>query len=403
MVVQSRTGENWDYDVLIVGGSLVGLTLGAWLGQSGLRVLLVEAQRGMAGAPSRVYALMPLTQMIWESLGVWTQIAPRVQPFDHIDLSDQGRNSVHFTPPDLGGKRALGHVAEHGQIWPVLRDFVTQIPSVTYWEGMQLVDFSIGKNVVTIRAQSDDKIISFTVGLLVGADGANSWVRQQAGIGVWGWRYGQSCLTTVIQASHPPVAYERFWPAGPLAVLPLPHQRWGIVWTLPHAQATCYVGLPVGEFLAKLAPFLPFSDVTLAGERRCFPVGWRQARRYVGRRLALVGDAAHGCHPVGGQGLNLGVRDAATLGEVLVLAYQRGQDVGGAKVLRQYGYWRWPQNLLMLLFTDSLNRVFSQGWWPLVQVRAWGLRLLRRLGWVRRLSLRLMAGLWGRLPDNLLI
>ncbi len=396
-----RAHGNWDYDVLIVGGSLVGLTLAAWLGHSGLRVCVIEAQRGKAGNPARVYALMPLTQMIWESLGVWTQIAPRVQTFDHIDLSDQGRNSVHFTPSDLGGKPALGYVAEQGQIWPVFRDFVAQIPTVTYREATQLVDFNITETAAQIQVQSNDEIQSLSVGLLVGADGVHSPVRQRAGIGTWGWRYRQSCLTTVLQAGHPPVAYERFWPTGPLAVLPLPDQRWGIVWTLPHAQATRYVDLPPGEFLAALTPRLPFADGVLAGERWCFPVGWRQARRYVGRRLALVGDAAHGCHPVGGQGLNWGIRDAATLGEVLVAAHQRGADVGGLNVLRQYEHWRWPQNLLCLLFTDSLNRIFSQGWWPLVAVRAWGLRVMQRVGGIRRLSLHFMAGLWGRLPSNL--
>ena len=393
--------KNWDYDVLIVGGSLVGLTLAAWLGQSGLGVLVIEAQRGMAGAPARIYALMPLTQMIWESVGLWSRVAPWVQSYNRIDLSDQGRNAVVFTPADLGGKQTLGYVAEHGTIWPVVREWVTQIPTVTYWDATQLVDFHTALAGVAVRVQREGQSLSVTVGLIVGADGGASQVRQQAGIGTWGWRYGQSCLTTVIEANHDPVAYERFWPTGPLAFLPLPEGRWGMVWTLPHAQAAGLVQVPAAEFLAQLAPYGPFEQMVLAGERRCFPVGWRQASRYVKPRLALVGDAAHGCHPVGGQGLNLGLRDAATLGEVLVAAHQRGEDIGQLKVLRRYERWRWPQVLLSLLFIDSLNRVFSQGWWPLVSIRAVGLRLMRSVGGLRRLSLHFMAGLWGRLPGNL--
>ncbi|APB34020.1 2-octaprenyl-6-methoxyphenol hydroxylase [Gloeomargarita lithophora Alchichica-D10] len=401
MADRGRTQGDWDYDVLIVGGSLVGLTLAAWLGQGGVRVLVVEGQRGVAGSASRIYALMPLTQMVWETLGVWPLIAPQVQTYDQIDLSDQGRSGVSFTPADLGGKRRLGHVAEHGRIWPVLRDFISKIPSVTYWEATELVDFTLGLTEVAVNIQRNSEMIHLAVGLIVGADGAKSQVRQQAGIGTWGWRYGQSCLTTVLRADQPPTAYERFWPTGPLAVLPLPDQRWGIVWTLSHAQATHWVDAPAGDFLAELTPYLPFQEVTLAGERRCFPVGWRQARRYVRPRLALVGDAAHGCHPVGGQGLNLGIRDAATLGEILASAHRWGNDLGQLDILQSYEKCRWPQNLLSLLFTDSLNRVFSQGWVPLVGLRAVVLAALNRVGGLRRLSLHFMAGLWGKLPDNL--
>lgn len=392
---------HWDYDVLIVGGSLVGLTLAAWLGQGGVRVLVIEAQRGIAGTDSRVYALMPLTQMVWDAVGVWAHLATVVQTYDQIDLSDQGRHTVEFHPPDLGGKRTLGGVAEQGKIWPILRDFVAGMPSVTYWEGTPLLDFSITESYVTAQVQRDDQIMNVSAGLIVGADGVQSQVRQKAGIGTWGWSYWQSCITTVIEAQYAPVAYERFWPAGPLALLPLPHHRWGIVWTLPHAEAQTVMALPTEDFLAKLRPYLPFADVRVVGERWCFPVGWRQARRYVRPRLALVGDAAHRCHPVGGQGVNWGIRDAATLGEILVSAHQQGEDVGALTVLKRYERWRWPQNLLSLLFSDALNRVFSQGWQPLVQLRAWMLQTMQRWGLLRRVSLHFMAGLWGRLPSNL--
>ncbi|MEN9244745.1 MAG: FAD-dependent monooxygenase [Gloeomargarita sp. DG02_5_bins_242] len=417
MAKPHSSSVHWDYDVLIVGGSLVGLTLAAWLGQSGMRVLVIESQRGMAGTAARVYALMPLTQRVWETLGVWPRLAAQVQTYNRIDLSDRGRHNIIFTPADLGGKQELGYVAEHRQIWPILRDFVREIPSVTYWEAQQLLDFVIDPTAVTVNIQSNDQcndeykspshsqrndaIIRLSVGLIVGADGAKSQVRQQAGIKTWGWSYWQSCVTTVIQAGFPPIAYERFWPAGPLALLPLPEQRWGIVWTLPHAQANDCMALPAEDFLARLKPYLPFQEVHIEPQRWSFPVAWRQARRYVQTRLALVGDAAHGCHPVGGQGLNWGIRDAATLGEILVSVYQRGGDVGAFNVLKKYERWRWPQNLLTLLFTDSLNRVFSQGWEPLVSLRALLLKTMQRWGALRRLSLHFMAGLWGKLPDNL--
>ncbi|MEN9206865.1 MAG: FAD-dependent monooxygenase [Gloeomargarita sp. GMQP_bins_120] len=394
--------DRWDYDVLIVGGSLVGLTLAAWLGPQGLRVLVAEAQKGLAGTPERVYALMPLTEEIWQAVGVWPQLQQVVQAYAQIDLTDQGQHPIVFTSRDLGGRPQLGSVGEQQRLWPVFREFIAQTPNVTYWEGTQLLDWVVTPGEVKVKLEQEGAILYRSVGLVVGADGARSRVRQQAGIGAWSWPYWQSCLTTVLYAQEPPVAYERFWPAGPLALLPLPEQRWGIVWTLPHAEAQRLLQAPVAEFLGELQPFLPFTQVMEVGPRRCFPVEWRQARRYVQPRLALIGDAAHRCHPVGGQGMNLGIRDAATLGAILVQAHHRGEDIGQLSVLRRYERWRWSQVLLSLLFTDLLNRVFSQGWEPLVTLRAWVLETMRRVGLLRRVSLHFMTGLWGRLPQGVL-
>ncbi|MCS6782808.1 MAG: FAD-dependent monooxygenase [Gloeomargarita sp. SKYBB_i_bin120] len=391
----------WDYDVLIVGGSLVGLTLAAWLGPEGIRVLVVEAQSNGAGTAARVYALMPLTEQVWQRVGVWSRLQPVVQSYDRIHLTDQGRYPIVFTPADLGGRPSLGSVGEQQRLWPVFREFIAQTPNVTYWEGTQLVDFVVTPTEVKVKLSRQGELVCSCVGLIVGADGAQSLVRQEAGIPTWSWPYWQSCVTTVLYAEEPPVAYERFWPAGPLALLPLPHQRWGVVWTLPHREAQRLLRAPTAEFLAELRPYLPFTQVTEVGERHCFAVEWRQAQRYVQPRLVLVGDAAHRCHPVGGQGMNLGIRDVATLGEVLVTAHRRGEDIGQLSVLRRYQRWRWFQVCLSLLFTDALNRVFSQGWEPLVTLRALVLQTMQRVGFLRRWSLHFMAGLWGQLPAAL--
>ncbi|MCS7030164.1 MAG: FAD-dependent monooxygenase [Gloeomargarita sp. SKYG116] len=395
------TPGTWDYDVLIVGGSLVGLTLAAWLGPHGLRVLVVEAQEGLAGTAARVYAVMPLTERIWQAVGVWPQLKAVLQLYERIDLTDQGQHPIVFTPTDLGGRPWLGSVGEQRCLWPVMREFIAQTPNVTYWEGTRLLDMVVTPTAAKATLERQGQLLHLSVGLVVGADGARSQVRQRAGIKTWAWPYWQSCLTTVLYADEPPVAYERFWPAGPLALLPLPDHRWGIVWTLPHQDAQRLLPASAEEFLAHLRPYLPFTEVTEVGPRHCFPVEWRQARRYVQPRLALIGDAAHRCHPVGGQGMNLGIRDAATLGEVLVTAHQRGEDIGQLPVLRRYERWRWPQVLLSLLFTDTLNRVFSQGWEPLVTMRALVLQTMQRVGVLRRLSLHFMTGLWGRLPSSL--
>lgn len=239
--------------------------------------------------------------------------------------------------------------------------------------------------------------------MLVAADGARSQVRQQAGITTQGWDYWQSCLVATIapEKFHNHIAYERFWPSGPFAILPIANRQCRIVWTAPHAQAQALLDLEEDQFLDLLQQRYgsQMGKLSLVGRRFLFPAKWMHSTQYTGHRLALVGDAAHTCHPVGGQGLNLGIRDAAALAQVLHVAHQAGQDIGSVQVLRQYQRWRRRQNWLALGFTDILNRVFSNRWFLVVQGRRLGLRILQWIAPLRILALRFMAGLSGRLPN----
>ena len=169
-------------------------------------------------------------------------------------------------------------------------------------------------------------------------------------------------------------AFERFWPSGPMGVLPLPENRCQIVWTHPHAEAKAIANLDEAAFLAKLQTYTGgiLGELELVSDRLVFPVQLMQCDRYIKSRLALIGDAAHCCHPVGGQGLNMGIRDAASLAQVLQAAHQQGQDIGTTKVLKRYESWRKLENLAILGFTDLLDRMFSNNWLPVV--------ILRRLG-----------------------
>ncbi|MEB3250404.1 MAG: FAD-dependent monooxygenase, partial [Merismopediaceae bacterium] len=263
------------------------------------------------------------------------------------------------------------------------------------------VDYQAEQAILTLR--QGDQTYPLQAKLVVAADGARSTLRTLAGIPTKGWKYWQSCVAFTIQHQAPrnDIAFERFWYSGPMGVLPLPGDRCQIVWTLPHAQAQEVLTLEEGDFLARLQRHLgdDFGAIQLVNPRRLFPVQLMQSDRYVQSRLALVGDAAHCCHPVGGQGLNLGIRDVAALAQTLQEAVNQGKDIGDLAVLKRYERWRRPENWVILGFTDFLDRLFSNNWWPLVTLRRVGLLTLRQFPPLKVLALRLMTGLLGRQPS----
>jgi 2-octaprenyl-6-methoxyphenol hydroxylase len=266
-----------------------------------------------------------------------------------------------------------------------------------------VVDVEYQDSGVEIKVKVDGTHRQVRSRLVVAADGARSRIRTAAGIGTKGWQYWQSCVTARIKTekSHNNTAFERFWPSGPMGVLPLSGHRCQIVWTAPHAEANALKELEEKEFLALLERRTGglLGRLELESQRFVFPVQLMQSDRYIQSRLALIGDAAHCCHPVGGQGLNMGIRDAAVLAQVLQTATQRGEDIGDIQVLRRYERWRKLENWTILGFTDFLDRMFSNSWLPIVMARRLGLWLLRKIRPFKTLALRLMTGLLGRTPQ----
>jgi 2-octaprenyl-6-methoxyphenol hydroxylase len=246
---------------------------------------------------------------------------------------------------------------------------------------------------------------TITTQLVVAADGARSQLRQTAGIRQTGWKYWQSCVTFKVKArqshqSHQNIAYEKFRTQGPFAILPLTGDRCNVVWTLPHAEAQAMMALDEAAFNRAMREHFGdhMGDLDIISPRRLFPVQLMQSQRYVTPRFALAGDAAHCCHPVGGQGVNLGIRDAAALAEVLGDAFRAGEDLGSVAVLQRYERWRRWENWVVLGFTDSLDRLFSNEIGPLVWVRQLGFWGLTTIAPIRRLALQLMTGGLGRQP-----
>lgn len=394
----------YDVDVAIAGGGIVGLTLACALKQSGLKVALIEARPIEAGLRHRrAYAITLMSEQIFSGLGVWNDIVPHITTFNQIRLADEFHPLVvNLNPEDLG-THALGHVAEHHVLLKALLKKLDTAENVQWFCPTELISADYDSNGVTLALHNHEGEFSLRSRLLVAADGARSPIRHNAGIGTHGWQYWQSCVTAVIRPEQPHgnIAREHFWASGPFATLPLPDNRAQIVLTAPHAEAKAFLDMPEAEFLAELDRRYSgrLGRLELVSDRALFPVQLMQSDRYTQPRLALVGDAAHCCHPVGGQGMNLGIRDAASLAQVLITAHERGQDIGSLRVLQHYERWRKLENWAILGFTDLLDRCFSNRWWPLVTARRLGLRLMQMLPPVRFLALKLMTGLSGRVPS----
>jgi 2-octaprenyl-6-methoxyphenol hydroxylase len=401
------TPPQLDYDVAIVGGGIAGVTLGLALKDSGLNILLIETKpQSAAIAKGQAYAIHLSSKRIWDSIGVWAAIEPQVQPFNHVRMSDADcPYVVAFKPSDLKEK-VLGHVAQHGVLLRALLGFVDTCKNVTWRCPAQVIATRDVGSYVEVELQdigSDpDDVQILRVGLVVGADGSTSQVRQRSEIKTRSKAYWQSCLVATLQTEkfHQNTAYERFWPSGPFAILPVSNTQCRIVWTAPHAEAQALLALDEASFIETLTERYgsQMGKLTLVGDRFLFPAKLMHSCEYVRSRLALVGDAAHSCHPVGGQGLNLGIRDVGALAQVLRNAHAKGEDIGSLRVLKRYERWRRWENKLSLGFTDLINLMFSNNILPLVVVRRLGLWAMEHIPILKIAALHFMAGLMGKRP-----
>ncbi|MBD2362469.1 FAD-dependent hydroxylase [Anabaena minutissima FACHB-250] len=396
----------YDYDLVIVGGGIVGLTLASALKDSGLNILLIEAKvASLAVTKGQAYAVHMLSALIYQGIGIWDKILPQIAKYRQVRLSDADYpDVVEFATTDISKDTPeLGYVAEHQALLEPLQEFVHNCPNVTYLCPAEVVNTKYQADEVVINIKIGEQVKTFKSKLLVAADGSRSPIRQGAGIKTHGWKYWQSCIVAFVkpEKTHNDTAYERFWTSGPFAILPLPGNRCRIVWTAPHAEAQALCALDDEQFLQELSCKFGqhMGKLELLGDRFVFPVQLMQSDRYVLPRLALVGDAAHNCHPVGGQGLNLGIRDAAALAQVIQTAHQAGEDIGNLQILKQYERWRQKENLTILGFTDLLDRMFSNQFPPVVFVRRLGLWCLQRVPLLKVFMLKLMIGLKGKTPE----
>ncbi len=401
-----------DTDILIAGGGLNGPALALALAQGGFRVNVIDARparsRAEVGFDGRAYALAIASIRLLTAIGVWPTVADKAQPMLEIKASDgrAGEGAVpfflHFDHAEIE-EGPMGHMLEDRHLYAAFLTAMEATQGITLLSGETVVAQEVGPSGVTVTLASGRHL---TAGLLVGCDGRGSGTALRAGIRRIGWGYGQTALVTAIrhERDHKGVAQQFFMPSGPLAILPLKggHHS-SIVWSETDETAALIQALPDDAYLAALRPrFGDFlGEISLAGDRFTYPLSLSLAERFVAPRVALVGDAAHGVHPIAGQGLNLGLRDVAALAEVLILAHRRGEESGNPSALDEYQRWRRFDATALALGMDTVNRLFSNDN-PLLRLgRDLGMGVVNALPSLRRGFIRQAAGLTGDLPKLL--
>lgn len=398
--------EPYDYDVIIVGGGMVGASLAIALSTTPLRVALLEAvplrSQSQPSYDDRAIALAYGTRRIFAGMNLWPALTADVTPIERIHISDRGHfGATHLESRDNGAE-ALGYVVEGRALGAAMAERLAALDNVTVFCPAAVGGVVLGSRQAEVTMKTGDVDRRLTCRLLIAADGASSTVRELLGIPVQRWEYGQTAIITNItpERPHRNHAYERFTDSGPLALLPMSGERYSVVWTVRHAAAQDLLTLADADFLEALQQRAGHraGRFVKVGQRRAYPLALVRAREHVRPRLALIGNAAHTLHPVAGQGFNLGLRDVAVLADVLCEALAAGRDIGDMQVLQAYAQWRQRDHLKMIAFTDGLARVFANPLWPLRVVRNMSMVAVDLLPPLRHLLTRHTMGLAGKLP-----
>jgi len=395
-------------DIVIVGGGLNGPALALALSGTGHSVTIVDAlpleTRTDAAFDGRSYALALASQRLLQVIGLWDAVEDHAQPMLEIKVTDGHAGAgpspffMHFDHAELE-EGPMGYMVEDRHLRRALMAAIEADPNITQINERRVVAQNASSTGVAVTLDDGTEI---TASLLVGCDGRKSGTATRAGIKRTGWDYGQTALVCAIEHAlpHHGIAHQFFMPPGPLAILPLTGNRSSIVWSERTEMAHHINAMAPEDYLQVLRPrFGDFlGDIKLAGDRFTYPLNLTVANAFAADRVALVGDAAHGMHPIAGQGLNAGLRDVAALAEVLTLAGRRGEDIGSQLVLERYEQWRRFDTATLALATDSFNRLFSNDN-PILRLgRDVGMGLVGAFPGLRRSFVREAAGLTGDLP-----
>ncbi len=411
------------HDVIVAGAGMAGATFALAAAQGGLRVALIDPQPfPVQLAPTfdgRSTAIAWSTFRMLDALGLGQDLRSHACRMDRILVTDGRRPGAASKPasaaflrfdadeigdglsPEDGGGEPLGYMVENRRIRAALARSVTASD----------IDLRAPASVATVEQTPAAARVTLTDGTVlsapvaVGAEGRGSVVRKAAGIETVGWGYGQSGVVATVRLGrdHGNVAHEYFLPNGPFAILPLTEQRASLVWTettkAAEALRTCSDAAFRSHLIRRFGAFL--DGATPEGPRFVYPLALELATRLTAPRTAIIGDAAHGVHPVAGQGLNMGLKDAAALAEVLIEAMRLGEDIGSEIVLDRYGRWRRFDNLALAAGFDGFGRLFSNDLPPVRLARDLGLAAVNRIGPLRRAFMREAGGATGDLPGLL--
>lgn len=398
-------------DVAIAGGGLVGASLALALAGLKLKVVLIEAAPfGAVDQPSfddRTTALSNGSRRIFEGIDVWPLLEHEATPIRRVHISDQGRFAFARIDAKEQNLQALGFVvvnrAMGAALWQRLQE-----ESVTILAPARVMSSELTGDYRELRCETGaDATVRIEAKLVIAADGAKSAVRESAGIHATTWDYGQHALVTNVftQRFHDHVAYERFTPDGPLALLPMSEGRMGLIWTFSPDTAEKVRSLDDPAFLSRLQQAFGFrlGRFTRVGTRHLYPLSLSRSDEHVAPRLAVVGNAAQALHPIAGQGFNLGLRDAASLAEILADALhasgnEPGFDAGDGVLLERYREWRAADRQKIVGFTDGLVRLFTQPLGAVKLARAAGLLAFDLLPAAKDALSQLSLGAAGRIP-----
>ncbi len=394
------------FDLLIVGGGMVGASLAHAVSAQGFRIGVIEAWPLESSAqPSfddRVIALSWGSRIILEAMGVWPGVRAAAEPILDIHISDRGHFGFTRLNHSREGVGALGYVVTARALGEALVRDLANHQAIELICPARLEGFTLEEGRVEVRIDREGAVQRITTRLLVAADGGDSLVRQILSIPLKEKPYGQTAIIANLRSEQPHkgVAYERFTDSGPLAMLPMRDDRLSMVWTARDEEVADLTALPDEAFLLRLQERFGcrLGRLSELGSRAAYPLRLRQAVEQVRSRIALIGNAAHAIHPVTGQGFNLGLRDVAVLADLLCDAAQRGQDPGDLVLLNAYAKWRKADQNNVAMITDGLARLFANPFGPLRLVRNLGMVSLDLAPGLKHLVSRQFMGLNGHLP-----
>ena len=386
---------------------MVGLTLALALGQGGLGVAVVDPiPKGHVlneAFDGRVSALSYSAVRMLRALGVWAHLESDAQPILDILISDAGLDrspspfSLHFDHREIG--EPMGAIVENRHIRRALFEALDALERVALIapESVELVRIEDG--LATAQLSTGDTL---RAPLVVAADGRESPLREQMDLRIIAWSYPQTGIVATVhhERPHNGTAYEHFLPSGPFAILPMTGNRSSLVWTEQEELAPALMQLPLKDFEAEVARRFGnhLGAIEVVGSRWSYPLRFHLARAYVKPRFALAGDAAHGIHPIAGQGLNLGLKDVAALAECMLDSVHLGLEPGEYETLKRYERWRRFDSFALAAATDGLNRLFSNDFAPVRALRDLGLGIVDGIGPLRRFFMRHAGGDIGTLP-----
>ncbi len=393
--------------VLIVGGGPVGNIIALVLADAAIDVHIVDhlslETQLKDTTDIRGYALSSSSKTLLDTLGLWERLSPNASPIMNIKVTNGATTprSLNFEYTEENAQAPMGYILEAFRLRQLLATKAKEHPNIA-WHDSTSVHTLISQGMAHIQLENGQDIKSH---LVIGADGHTSRVRQLSGIETMGWSYDQSALVTTIQHANPHhgTAYEKFLKTGPFATLPMTKNRSAIVWSNHPDTTNNLCGIHEKDFIRRLQEILgsQYRDIQLIQSRLQYPLGVQMAKTYIAPRTALVGDAAHVIHPLAGQGLNLGIRDAAALAELVISAHRLGLDIGSSILLENYQRWRRFDNTALMLITDGLNRLFSNEQHFLHHLHTLGLRLVGAIPPLKKLATRHAMGMIGRQPKLL--